>query len=84
MEFLQYYVVPGRDASLSDLLTNTTGAAIAAAALVFTVILAMAPGSAADMTALLDVAPRQPALTPMRGLGRRNVTNLARPQAVFY
>jgi hypothetical protein len=31
VESLQYYVVPGRDASLSDLLTNTTGAAIAAA-----------------------------------------------------
>ena len=30
VEVLQYYVVPGRDASLSDLLTNTTGAAIAA------------------------------------------------------
>ncbi len=31
VEFLQYFVVAGRDASLSDLLTNTTGAAIAAA-----------------------------------------------------
>ncbi len=31
VEFLQFYVVPGRDASLSDLLTNTTSAAIAAA-----------------------------------------------------
>jgi VanZ family protein len=30
VELLQYFVVPGRDASLSDLLTNTTGAAIAA------------------------------------------------------
>jgi VanZ like family len=30
IELLQYYVVPGRDASLSDLLTNTAGAAIAA------------------------------------------------------
>ncbi len=30
VELLQYYVVPGRDASLSDLLTNTTGGAIAA------------------------------------------------------
>ena len=29
VECLQYYVVAGRDASLSDLLTNTTGAAIA-------------------------------------------------------
>jgi hypothetical protein len=31
VELLQYTVVPGRDASLSDLLTNTTGAAMAAA-----------------------------------------------------
>jgi hypothetical protein len=31
VEFLQFTVVAGRDASLSDLLTNTTGAAIAAA-----------------------------------------------------
>jgi hypothetical protein len=31
VELLQYFVVPGRDASLSDLLTNTAGAAIAAA-----------------------------------------------------
>ena len=31
VEVLQYYVVAGRDASLSDLLTNTAGAAIAAA-----------------------------------------------------
>lgn len=31
VEFLQFYVVAGRDASLSDLLTNTAGAAIAAA-----------------------------------------------------
>ena len=31
VEFLQYCVVAGRDASLSDLLTNTTGASIAAA-----------------------------------------------------
>ncbi|MGH7579434.1 MAG: VanZ family protein [Gemmatimonadales bacterium] len=31
VEFLQYSVVTGRDASLSDLLTNTAGAAIAAA-----------------------------------------------------
>jgi hypothetical protein len=30
VELLQYFVVPGRDASLSDLLTNTAGAAIAA------------------------------------------------------
>jgi VanZ like protein len=30
VEFLQYFVVIGRDASLSDLLTNTAGAAIAA------------------------------------------------------
>lgn len=30
VELLQYYAVTGRDASLSDLLTNTTGAAIAA------------------------------------------------------
>jgi hypothetical protein len=31
VELLQYSAVPGRDASLSDLLTNTAGAAIAAA-----------------------------------------------------
>ncbi|HKU61156.1 MAG TPA: VanZ family protein [Gemmatimonadales bacterium] len=31
VEFLQYTVVTGRDASLSDLVTNTTGAAVAAA-----------------------------------------------------
>jgi hypothetical protein len=31
VECLQYFVVPGRDASLSDLITNTGGAAIAAA-----------------------------------------------------
>jgi hypothetical protein len=31
VEYLQFAVVPGRDSSLSDLLANTTGAAIAAA-----------------------------------------------------
>ncbi|MBA3316922.1 MAG: VanZ family protein [Gemmatimonadales bacterium] len=31
VELLQYFVVPGRDASLSDLLTNSTGSAAAAA-----------------------------------------------------
>lgn len=31
VESLQFAVIPGRDASLSDLLTNTTGAAVAAA-----------------------------------------------------
>ena len=30
VEALQYFVVPGRDASLSDLLTNTTGGAVGA------------------------------------------------------
>ena len=31
VESLQYFVIPGRDASLSDLLTNTTGGALGAA-----------------------------------------------------
>lgn len=31
VELLQYFVIPGRDASLSDVLTNTTGGAVGAA-----------------------------------------------------
>ena len=43
VEFLQFYVVPGRDASLSDLVTNTTGAAIGGAIAPYTGRL-LAPG----------------------------------------
>jgi hypothetical protein len=47
VECLQYFVVPGRDASLSDLITNTGGAAIAAAlAPVFGDLFVPAPAAA--------------------------------------
>jgi VanZ family protein len=54
VELLQFTVVTGRDASLSDLVTNTTGAAVAAAlAARWRAIVLPAPRAAARLFALL-------------------------------